>query len=162
MPLLPWTCNMAEASVLPTLFSDVQVYVPSSCSFTRNKRKLLPLRISNLWGKKRGEIIKDLTEEHHKKKTTMLIYSKRRKSTRGTRYRHFFPLSISLLQGFFLLFPIRLNHLERSGTMCLICLICCCWFQENFLKQLKINLNEGEYFSTLKNFSVGFLSLNSR
>lgn len=46
---LPWTCSMAEASVLPTLFSEVQVYIPSSSSFTWNSRRMLPLWISNLW-----------------------------------------------------------------------------------------------------------------
>lgn len=70
---------MAEASVLPTLFSDVQVYVPSSCSLTRNKRKLLPLRISNLeWERERkGEMAKDLTKKrnNNNKQTNKCVYN---------------------------------------------------------------------------------------
>lgn len=82
MCVLPWTCNMAEASVLPTLFSDVQVYVPSSRSFTRSNLRLLPLWISNLgkrkeWDNKTSKIYREAA------KMTILIHTKRRKHASG-------------------------------------------------------------------------------
>lgn len=46
--ILPCTCRVPEASAFPTLFSDTQVYVPSSSPRTWVRRRLLSLRISNL------------------------------------------------------------------------------------------------------------------
>lgn len=45
---LPCTWRLAEASAFPTLFSDTQVYVPSSSPRTWLRRRLLSPRISNL------------------------------------------------------------------------------------------------------------------
>lgn len=92
---------MAEASVLPTLFSDVHVYVPSSCSFTRNKRRLFPLRISNL-GMGKREIMKDLTETEKNDHATNLFKAK--KISQWNKVMLFLSLSINLLQGFFFFF----------------------------------------------------------
>lgn len=44
----PCTWRLPEASAFPTLFSETQVYVPSSSPRTCVRRRLLSLRISNL------------------------------------------------------------------------------------------------------------------
>lgn len=59
---IPWTCSVAEASVLPTLFSVTHVYVPSSSSCTFSRRRVLSLRISNLSPPEEKEQITALSE----------------------------------------------------------------------------------------------------
>lgn len=112
---LPWTCSIAEASVLPTLFSDVQVYVPSSCSLTRNKRRLLPLRISNLPMRKTA-IMKDLTGEAWRKKNGRTNLHKGKNVCQWHKIMSFFPPVNQPVAG---IASNQVWYLERSGTMCL-------------------------------------------
>lgn len=61
--VLPCTCRVPDASALPTLFSDTQVYVPSSSARTWVRRRLLSLRISNLQRQTRHSTKGDMSTE---------------------------------------------------------------------------------------------------